>query len=357
MRLVRIVVCAGLASCYWLGVTIELRAQLALPQRMEVIEVPAKSPASLSTAPRWNGRSATPAEYQVPQNYPPAGNSAIDPAWSGDPFYGPPPAYGAYDCDVIPPGVWSWQLLPDGLIYRSYLAGVKEPRFAGVLAHDKSVGTFVDVTLGGRAGIFRYGTQDLIHPQGWQLDIEGAAFPRINLSEHWDLDSADFRFGVPLTYGVGAYQTKFAYYHLSSHLGDEFMVKNPGVMRINYSRDVLVWGHSYYPTEDVRIYGEVGWAFASDGGSEPWEFQLGAEYSPAYPSGIYGSPFAAINAHLREEVDYGGEFTVQAGWQWRNNRNRHLFRAGLQYFNGKSNQYQFFRLSEQQIGAALWYDY
>jgi hypothetical protein len=32
--------------------------------------------------------------------------------------------------------VWDWQVLPDGLIYRSYLAGVKEPRFASQWVHD-----------------------------------------------------------------------------------------------------------------------------------------------------------------------------------------------------------------------------
>ncbi|HEY2841554.1 MAG TPA: hypothetical protein VGJ26_20510, partial [Pirellulales bacterium] len=30
---------------------------------------------------------------------------------------------------------WTWQLLPQGLIYHSYLAGPKEPRMASVLQH------------------------------------------------------------------------------------------------------------------------------------------------------------------------------------------------------------------------------
>jgi hypothetical protein len=33
-------------------------------------------------------------------------------------------------------------------------------------------------------------------------------------------------------------------------------------------------------------------------------------------------------------------------------------RAGVQYFNGQSSQYQHFLTdSEQQIGAGLWYDF
>jgi hypothetical protein len=252
---------------------------------------------------------------------------------------------------------WSWQFLPEGLMYRSYLAGVKESRFASVWFYEEDIGWLWDVSLGGRVGMLRYGTPNSFRPEGWQLDIEGAAFPRLDPENDRDLVSSDFRFGVPLTYAMGVFETKLAFYHLSSHLGDEYWLRHPSLDRINYSRDVLVLGGAVYVTDDVRLYGEMGYAVMFDGGSEPWEFQFGAEFSPARPTGARGSPFAAINAHLREEVDYGGEFDIQAGWQWRGRGGRHLFRVGGQYYNGKSPQYQFFTTSEEQWGLALWYDY
>lgn len=254
--------------------------------------------------------------------------------------------------------MWTWQVLPDGLIYRSYLAGVREPRISTVWSDDRGNGALWDSTLGGRVGIVRHGTQYPAHPDGWQLDIEGAAFPRLFTNVERDLASADFRFGVPLTYGAGPWSAKLALYHLSSHVGDEFLEKNPAVTRVNYVRDVVVLGMSYRPHEDWRLYAEAGWAFHMAGGAEPWEFQLGAEFSPARANGFRGSPFLAVNAHLQEEVSYGGNFTAQAGWQWRGADSGSLIRAGVQYFTGHSNQYQFFqRDSEQQIGAGLWYDF
>jgi hypothetical protein len=69
-----------------------------------------------------------------------------------------------------------------------------------------------------------------------------------------------------------------------------------------------------------------------------------------------GSPFAAVNADLREDVDYGGNLVVQAGWQWRS-RTGHLFRIGVQYFNGKSEQFQFLNRNEEKLGIATWYDF
>jgi hypothetical protein len=251
---------------------------------------------------------------------------------------------------------WEWQILPDGLIYRSYLAGFKEPRLHSLWAYEEDLGWVWDIALGGRVGILRYGNHNDAMPDGWQIDLEGAGFPRLDPEEERDLVAVDFRAGVPITYGVGSHRTKIAYYHLSSHLGDEFLLKNPTVTRYNYSRDVLVLGQSYYVTPDWRIYAEGGWAFYSDVSGE-WEFQFGVDYSPIVDWGLRGSPFVALAGHLREEVDFGGNLVVQAGWQWRQPRSGHLFRLGVEYFNGKSDQFEFFDRYENKIGLALWYDY
>ena len=175
---------------------------------------------------------------------------------------------------------WTWQILPAGVIYHSYLAGVKEPRFASVWNHDSTAGDIWDIALGGRMGILRYGTEVAERAEGWELDLEGAAFPRLDREEERDLVAVDFRFGIPLTYGYGRWQTKLAYYHSCAHLGDQFMLRYPEVPRTDYSRDAIVWGNSYFVLEDLRLYAEVSWAFRMWGVAKPWEFQFGADYSP-----------------------------------------------------------------------------
>ncbi len=67
-------------------------------------------------------------------------------------------------------------------------------------------------------------------------------------------------------------------------------------------------------------------------------------------------PFLAVNGHLREEVDFGGNLSLQAGWLWRG-ISGHVFRMGMLYFNGKSDQFEFFNRDEEKIGLGLWYDY
>ena len=136
--------------------------------------------------------------------------------------------------DLWAPRPWSWQIMPNNLIYTSYLAGPKEPRIGTSVYRDTAMdpmnpsianGTLWDTTLGGRASILRYGSDPVLHPQGFEVQIEGAAFVRLDPQDERDLRSADYRFGVPLVYGIGRWQTKLAYYHNSAHLGDEAMLK------------------------------------------------------------------------------------------------------------------------------------
>ncbi len=259
-----------------------------------------------------------------------------------------------------------WQWFPNGLIYRSYLGSQRESRFASVLSKDEHLGWLWDVSLGGRVGLFRYGNGPDFWPDGWQLDMEGAAFPRLDpWGRSTPLLSTDFRFGFPITYGQGPWRFKTGYYHISSHLGDEYMINTPDYTRYNYSRDAFILALSYYfgrtpaTRYDWRCYAEVTWAdwAKSRGGvAEPWEFLFGIEYSPALEF-RRGAPFAAIHAHLREEARFGGHFAVQAGWQLERGPSGALFRFGGEYINGKSTQGSFFKEYENRIGVGLWYDF
>jgi hypothetical protein len=249
---------------------------------------------------------------------------------------------------------WTWQALPEGLIYRSYLAGVKEPRLGLMVGNAKGFGPIWDSTLGGRVALLRYGTTNAARPEGWELDFYGAALPRLQSTlPSTPLTATDYIVGLPITYGQGPWQWKTGYAHVSSHLGDEFMQLNPSVTRINYVRDSIMCGLSYFYTDDLRLFFEVDYAAGIGGGAKPWQFQLGADYSPFVHG---GAPFAAIYADLRPEID-GGYFVVQTGWQYRSGQAMHTLRFGVEYLNGACPQYEFFRQFEQHFGGGVWYDY
>lgn len=250
---------------------------------------------------------------------------------------------------------WTWKFLPQGYLYHTYLASEAEPRLATQLFYERHQGQFLDSFIGGRIGFVRFGRQD--SPEGFQLDLLGGANLRQDPTPDWDVDSVQFRYDIPLTYRKGPHAWKFGFYHISAHLGDEFLLKNPGYNRLNWLRDSLYLGYSYFVLPELRLYAEAGWAFNCDI-SEPWEFQFGFDYAPVYPTGIHGAPFLAFNTHLHQELNYGGSINIQGGWSWRGEgRSGGLLRTGPYYYDGGSPQFSFFTIHEQQFGWGLWYDF
>ncbi len=251
-------------------------------------------------------------------------------------------------------GVWTWQILPTGLMYPSYLAGPREPRLGTQWVHEREQGWLWEGTIGAKVGLIRYGTENDLWPQGWQWDMEAATFPRLDSIR--EVVSNDFRVGSFLTTRQGAWEAKLGYVHSCSHLGDEYMIRHHSFSRLNYVRDSIVLGVSLNLNTSFRIYSEADYAFWADDGAKPWAFQFGVDWSSIEPTGARGAPFLAINTQLRQENDFGGNMTFQTGWQWRG-RTGHLFRIGMQYFNGMSDQWQFYDRFEEQLGGGIWYDF
>lgn len=250
-----------------------------------------------------------------------------------------------------------WHAMPAGLMYRSYLAGEKEPRMSSIWMKDDTGRTVWENTLGGRIGLVRYGTDGAFRPQGWQLDVEGAALARVlpgTVSTM--LEATDYRAGLLVTWAEGPWHAKAGYYHLSSHLGDEFVIANPGHPRFNYVRDSAIVGVTYDIDNDWQTYGEVAYAFSAEDGAEPLELQYGIQYSPLV-FGQRGAPFVAVNGHSREDFDFMTSITAQAGWQWRGTLSQRLWRVGVQYYNGPALQYSFPGKHDHLFGAGAWLDF
>jgi hypothetical protein len=255
-----------------------------------------------------------------------------------------------------PDSDWSWQVAPTGLMYRSYVAGEKEPRLSAAILHESGAEWLTDYVLGGRVGLLRYGNRSASDPEGFQIDFEGAVFLRILPERDLQMLGNDFRYGVPLTFRRGRWQTKFGMYHVSSHFGDQWMLANPGFTYRHYVRDALIAGVGYFPTDHLRVYFEFGGAYNTKGGARPWEMQTGFEWGQQFATGPRGAPFLASNVHLMQEVGWGGPFSLVTGWHWRNEIGQ-TFRLGLQYYNGPTNQWSFLGQSTELVGATARFDF
>ncbi|MEK6262679.1 MAG: DUF1207 domain-containing protein [Planctomycetota bacterium] len=284
---------------------------------------------------------------------------------ASDPVQRPFEQFGVQQGNEDPPFVavdgidldHDWRVLPVGLMYKSYLAGEKESRVQSVWLTDQHGDLVWETALGGRFSFLRHGTSDPVHPEGWQLDFEGAALPRVDpKADSSPLIAADFRIGLLSTWRFGPNAFKAGYYHLSSHLGDEFLIRNPRFVRLNYVRDSAIVGWTRDLTPEAQVYGEVAYALNHEDGALPWEFQYGIQYSPRVP-GLYGAPFGGINGHTRQDFNYETSINVVAGWQWWGEQSNHTFRVGIQYYDGPALQYSFVNKHETLMGWGIWFDY
>jgi hypothetical protein len=271
---------------------------------------------------------------------------------------GPTIATPAFVRPARPAGgqAYAWHLVPGDVLFQSFVAGTHQPRMAAEMVNDHRQGVLLDVALGSRVSIVRYGT---VGPdaEGWELQVYGAALTRLSMERQSDVEATDYVFGVPIVYRKGGTAVRFGYDHVSSHIGDEFMLKNPDWQRINYVRDALAFAVVREVLPAVQVYGESSWAFHPDGGAGRWHFQFGSEYQPYVPPGWHGAPVVAVNTLLRQEFDFRGNFTAVAGWQWRGEQIDNLLRLGLIYYTGKSRQFSFYDKNETLTGAGIWYDF
>jgi hypothetical protein len=147
-----------------------------------------------------------------------------------------------------------------------------------------------------------------------------------------DLINADYWFGLPISYRRGPWSYLVRLYHQSSHLGDEFILGNPGVNRVNLSYEELE-GLVSYEWERWRIYGGGGYLVHSEPELAPKQVHAGAEYVQPGAAGKFDL-IAAVDVRASEELGWDSSRSYQVGLNKRTTTRR--VRLMLEHFNGHS---------------------
>jgi hypothetical protein len=216
---------------------------------------------------------------------------------------------GRYNWTCKTTGTWMPERPP---LFRPFIADPREPTYSiGWRFNDNALTkNVIDVSYWDTFPIY-----------GWcnfwywgdklQIDLEGclwAVFDPCTFSS--PLMNADYYVGIPITYAYGPWSSRLRIFHISSHIGDEFLLNNPGFDRRNPSAEYVDWFVAYQYSDDIRFYGGLGWVvqqddsyqcgrFYAEGGVEARICSLG--YYDRWNK-IYGVPFLAI--HLRHKQDF-----------------------------------------------------
>jgi len=245
--------------------------------------------------------------------------------------------------------------LPERELFAPLVADPRQPRFSMSYQYYRAPGQRFDaaaVALGEYFGL----AEGLSRGRGSsQVGIEAAVFALFNLdAASKDLVNADYRIAVPLSYRRGPWSYQFSLLHQSSHLGDEFILGNPGVDRVNLSYEAarLLVSHEW---ERWRVYGGGDYLLHSDPDLERNTLQGGVEYR--LPHAWRKFDFVAgLDVKSSEELDWKASYSVLAGLEFRRVGVRRL-RLMLEYFDGHSPNGQFYRERLSYTGLGLYFGF
>lgn len=251
-----------------------------------------------------------------------------------------------------PSSVW----LPRDKLFLPLLADPRWPHFS--LSYLRSVGhaQFKDVASTNFGETFPIYRGDL--PVGqWEVGIQAGVFAIFDIdTPSRNLQNADYFVGIPFTYRWQGFTTLLRIFHQSSHLGDEFLLANPTVKRVNlsYEEPNLIFSQEFGESSTwLRIYGGAGYLIDQDPSSlKPWTTQGGVELtSPWRFLNDAVRPLAAVDVQNNQDTDWGANVSVVAGVQFESLvfQSTKLLLLG-EYYDGHSPDGQFFQQRTQYTG-------
>lgn len=146
-----------------------------------------------------------------------------------------------------------------------------------------------------------------------------------------EIVNTDYYVGIPLAYAVNQWAFRLRLYHISSHLGDEFLVNHPHFVncdgppdqvRVNPSMEALDFFVSYQANRDLRVYGGVGNILHSDGTfpMDTWYFEYGGQFDfwghRYHCQKLYGNFFTAVYFRNWQDVGFALDRTYMLGYEW-----------------------------------------
>lgn len=165
-----------------------------------------------------------------------------------------------YNCH----GVWFPQTY--NVIWQPLIADPRQPMYSGAYrCGDSAIGqTVAAVSFGDNFPIYRWCN---MWKRGGELQIgiEGCVFAVFNMNTYsHDLVNADYYVALPLIYALGPWSFRMRLFHISSHLGDEFLLNHPWILRTNPSVESLDFFVSYQLSKQIRLYAGIGDYFHTD---------------------------------------------------------------------------------------------
>lgn len=250
------------------------------------------------------------------------------------------------------PLVLAVQALPVDDLFKPLIADPRQPQFS-IKYHSYNAREGFNAASVSFGDYFGFASGFLGSRGVSQIGLQGAVFAVFNLdSDSFDLVNADYWIGIPVSYRRGPWSFLTRIYHQSSHLGDEFLLGNPDLERINLSYEdweVL----ASYDWRNWRLYGGGGAILHSEPDLDPWHAQIGLEYRRP---GFFRNwqLVGAVDWQTSQEQEWKRNRSYQVGFAF--DRQSREIRLMLEYYRGFSPNGQFYDERLEYTGLGIYFD-
>ncbi len=247
---------------------------------------------------------------------------------------------------------------PIGEIFTPIMADAKEPQFSVGIRHAHTNGPIKDFT----AAIVSYGEHfglrrwKITKHKLWQISLGGAVHAQFNLdSSSNDLINADYTIGLVGTHRNGPLSWRFRVLHQSTHLGDEFLLSQKQVERVNFSLEAVDLVASYEWPEWRLLGGGIYVLHVEPREVNNIGFQLGSEYHSIDKVILNGRFVSGVDFQFLDAESNDRNINFKTGLEYgkRGSGNRRV-RVMLTAYHGTVPFGQFFNVKTTAVGFSVY---
>ena len=214
--------------------------------------------------------------------------------------------------------------------------------------------SIASVGVGDSFGLLRVGGPS--PGEGFQIDVVGSIFAQFDLgAPSNDLINADYIIGFPLTFRRSGFSFRAKLYHQSSHLGDEYLLRDEEIVRENLSFESIEFLVSQ-EIRPLRLYVGVEKIFRREPDELPDSlFHTGIELRSGRARKVQF--LAGVDVKTTELHDWSPAVSGRAGLEFgRPGPEDHpgrLIMLLFEWYEGPSPYGQFFQDDINYIGAGI----
>jgi len=246
--------------------------------------------------------------------------------------------------------------MPRGELFTALIADPRWPHFSAAYHYyldDPDFKNIGAVSFGETFAVYR----DRVGQGWWEVGLQAGVFAVFDLdAPSSDLINSDYFVAATVAYRYRDFSALARLFHQSSHLGDEFLLRQTSLERVNLSYEGVDMRFSYeFLNEALRLYAGAGYLFnRTPEDLDPLSTQAGVEVRSPWPGPQAGwRPIAAVDVQNREENRWATDISIRAGLEFSGVLAPRNLQVLIEYFTGHSPNGQFYRNTVDYLGLGL----